>query len=138
VTPVAGYSGTPLPRKLGIKEGQAVAFPGSPPDFAATLGELPPGVDIKKRAAGPLDVIVAFFTRRRDLERRFDSLARAIFPDGALWVAWPSRASGAHPDLTGEVVREVALPQGLVDIKVAAIDQTWSGLRLASRVENRR
>ncbi len=134
---MAGYSGTPLPQKLGIKEGHAVAFVGAPPDFAQTLGELPAGVDIKKRAVGPLDVAVAFFTRRRELERRFEGLAQAVFPDGALWVAWPKRSSGVETDLTEDIVREVALPAGLVDNKVAAIDETWSGLRLVIRLRDR-
>jgi hypothetical protein len=82
-------------------------------------------------------VVVAFFTRRRELERRFPSLSRAIFPAGALWVAWPKRASGVDTDLTEDAVREVALPAGLVDNKVCAIDATWSGLRLVHRLENR-
>jgi hypothetical protein len=133
----AAYSGTPLPRKLGISEGDRVAFPRAPHGFARTLGELPEGVRVRDRARAPLDVVVAFFTRRPELERRFDALARALEPDGALWVAWPKRASGVATDLTEDVVREVALPRGLVDNKVCAIDQTWSGLRLVFRLENR-
>jgi hypothetical protein len=134
---VAGYSATPLPRKLGIKEGHRVAFPGAPDDFPASLGELPPAVDIRARATRPLDLIVAFFTRRPDLERRFAGLAEAVYPDGSLWVAWPKRASGVETDLTEDVLRQIALPAGLVDNKVCAIDQTWSGLRLVHRLENR-
>lgn len=134
---MAGYSVTPLPRKLGIKEGDAVAFPSAPPEFEPALGALPDRVVIKMRAVRPLAVAVAFFTRRRELERRFDSLANAVFPDGALWVAWPKRASGVATDLTEDAVREVALPAGLVDNKVCAIDDTWSGLRLVHRVERR-
>ncbi|MDX6582114.1 MAG: hypothetical protein QOI10_1298 [Solirubrobacterales bacterium] len=134
---MAGYSGTPLPTKLGIKEGSTVAFSGSPPGFAATLGELPDSVTVKRRAVAPLDVAVAFFTRRAELERRLGSLARAIHPDGGLWIAWPKRSSGVATDLTEDVVRELALAGGLVDNKVCAIDETWSGLRLVYRLRDR-
>jgi hypothetical protein len=134
---VAGYSGTPLPRKLGIKEDSAVAFVGAPAEFARALGELPPSVAVKRRAVRPLDVIVAFFTRRAELERRVDALGRAIHPDGGLWIAWPKRSSGLTTDITEDVLREVALPRGLVDNKVCAIDETWSGLRLVWRRSER-
>jgi hypothetical protein len=134
---VAGYSGTSLPRKLGIKAGDAVAFPAAPPEFEAGLGQLPGGVVIKRRAVAPLDLIVAFFTRRSELERRFARLAAAIFPDGGLWIAWPKRASGVVTDIAEDTLREVALPRGLVDNKVCAIDETWSGLRLVHRLDNR-
>lgn len=133
----AGYSGTPLPTKLGIKEGLTVAFPGAPPEFAAALGPLPDGVAVKRIARGPLDVIVLFVRRQAELRRRIEALARAIHPAGGLWIAWPKRASGVPTDMTEDVVREVALPLGLVDNKVCAIDQTWSGLRLVWRRENR-
>ena len=133
----AGYSGTPLPKKLGIKEGHQVAFPAAPDDFAETLGELPDGVVAKPVARGPLDVVVLFVRRRAELERRVDALGRAIFPDGGLWIAWPKRTSGIASDMTEDVVREVALPRGLVDNKVCAIDGTWSGLRTVWRRENR-
>jgi hypothetical protein len=92
---------------------------------------------VKRRCVAPLDVVVAFFTRRAELERRFNPLADAIFPGGGLWVAWPKRASGVATDITEDVAREVALGHGLVDNKVCAIDETWSGLRLVHRVENR-
>jgi hypothetical protein len=134
---VAGYSGTPLPKKLGIKPGHAVAFPGAPDDFAATLGELPDGVTIKRRPVAPTDVVVAFFEARSALERRLAGLAKAIFPDGGLWIAWPKRSSGVQTDITEDVVRELALASGLVDNKVCAIDETWSGLRLVYRLRDR-
>ena len=134
---MAGYSRTPLPAKLGIKQGAAVAFPGDPPGFAAALGELPAGVRVKRRAVAPLDVVVAFFTRRRPLEARLERLARAIHPAGGLWIAWPKRASGVATDLTEDVVREVALAAGLVDVKVCAIDRTWSGLKIVRRLRDR-
>jgi hypothetical protein len=134
---VAGYSGTPLPKKLGIKEGHEVAFPGAPEDFADTLGELPLGVRIKRVARGPLDVIVLFVRSRAELGRRIEPLGRAVHPAGGLWVAWPKRASGVETDMTEDIVRELGLPLGMVDNKVCAIDGTWSGLRLVWRTENR-
>ena len=134
---MAGYSERPLAGKLGIKAGQTVAFPGAPPGFRAALGDLPDRVVIKRRAVRPLDVAVAFFTRRAELERRVESLSRAVYPDGGLWIGWPKRASKLPTDLTEDVVREVALPRGLVDNKVCAIDEAWSGLRLVHRRENR-
>jgi hypothetical protein len=137
MAPQSGYSGTPLPRKLGISVGDRVAFRRPPEGFDRTLGELPRDVQVRGRVRGPLDVVVAFFTRRGELEGRFDALVRALEPDGGLWIAWPKRASGVPTDLTEDVVREVALPRGLVDNKVCAIDERWSGLRLVIRRENR-
>jgi hypothetical protein len=134
---VAGYSGTALPRKLGIEEGSVLALRGAPDGFETTLGELPGGVRLKARAAAPVDVLLAFFTDAAELDRRLDGLARAIYPDGGLWIAWPKRASGVATDITEDVIRELALPRGLVDNKVCAIDDTWSGLRIVHRVENR-
>jgi hypothetical protein len=133
----SGYSGTPLPKKLGIKEGHAVAFVGSPQGFRSTLGELPAGVRVKAQARGPLDVIVLFSTRRSDLERRFSRLARALDPAGGLWIAWPKKSSGVATDLTFESVQAIGLDEGLVDNKVAAIDETWSGLRFVLRKADR-
>jgi hypothetical protein len=133
----AGYSGTPLPRKLGIKPGARLGVVGAPAGFDATLGELPDGVRLRARARGPLDVIVAFFTARRALERRMPSLRAALHPAGGLWIAWPKRASGVATDLTEDVVREIALANALVDNKVAALDETWSGLRLVIRLRDR-
>ena len=134
---MAGYSGTPLPRKLGIKEGHRVAILNPPVNFQATLGELPDGAEVRTSARGALDVVVCFLTARSALERRFDALKRAIFPDGGLWIAWPKRSSGIQTDLTEDVIREIALERGLVDNKVCAADQTWSGLRLVHRVVDR-
>lgn len=134
---VAGYSGTPLPKKLGIKPFARVAFVDAPDGFEQTLGELPDAVEIRTRPRGPLDVIVFFTASAAELRRRFDQLAAALDPAGALWVAWPKRSSGVETDLTENVVRDVALPKGLVDNKVCAIDATWSGLRLVIRKENR-
>jgi hypothetical protein len=131
---MAGYSGTPLPKKLGIGEGATVALLGAPP---GVIGELPAGVTVKSQARGRADVVVAFFTERRDVERRIEALGRMVFPSGGLWVAWPKRSSGRRTTVDENVVREVALPLGLVDNKVCAIDETWSGLRVVWRRTSR-
>jgi hypothetical protein len=136
---MAGYSGTPLPKKLGIKEGARVALIAQPRDFSRTLGELPGGVSLKTSLAGkvPLDVVLFFVTRRADLDRQLDTIRRRLTPAGGLWVAWPKKASKVATDVTEDVVREIALPTGLVDNKVCAIDEVWSGLRLVVRRELR-
>jgi hypothetical protein len=135
---VIGYSGTPLDRKLGIKEGSRLALLGAPDGFDDVLAPLPGGVTVLRRLAADLDVAVLFVTERRELERRFDAVAQAVFPAGGFWVAWPKRASKVPTDLTEDVLREVALPKGLVDNKVCAVTDVWSGLRLVWRKENRR
>ena len=129
---------SPLPKKLGIKEGSRLALVGAPDAFLDhTLVPLPDQVKLRARARGPLDVIVFFTKSRAELERRFGKLAAALAPAGSLWIAWPKRSSGVATDLTEDVLREVGLPQGLVDTKVCAIDDTWSGLRFVIRKENR-
>jgi hypothetical protein len=134
----AGYSGTPLPRKLGIKPGHRVALLGAPDGFEAdTLGELPDGVGVVRRAGGEADVIVSFHKSRAELERRLPTLRAMMEPAAGLWIAWPKRASKVPTDMTEDVVREIALPTGLVDNKVCAIDETWSGLRLVIRLSAR-
>ncbi|MSO41789.1 MAG: DUF3052 family protein [Solirubrobacterales bacterium] len=134
---MSGYSGTPLITKLGIKEGHRIAFPGAPAEFEGLLGPLPDGARLKSRAVGPLDVIVLFTRRRAELARRLPSLRSALDPAGGLWIAWPKRASGVETDVTEDVVRELGLAGGLVDNKVCAIDETWSGLRLVIRLRDR-
>ena len=134
----AGYSGTPLVRKLGIKPGHRLALLGAPDGFEdATLGDLPGGVRIARRTGGTADVIVSFHTRRAELERRLPALRALMEPAAGLWIAWPKRASKVATDITEDVVREIALPTGLVDNKVCAIDATWSGLRLVIRLAQR-
>jgi hypothetical protein len=132
-----GYSGTPLPRKLGIREDDRVAILGAPDGFDETLGPLPASVDVRRSARGKPDVVIYFVVERHELGRRLEPLGRVIHPDGALWVAWPKKSSGVETDMTEDAVREVALPLGLVDNKVCAIDETWSGLRLVWRRERR-
>ncbi|MGZ4179734.1 MAG: DUF3052 domain-containing protein [Solirubrobacteraceae bacterium] len=133
----AGYSGTPLVKKLGIKPGATLGLIGAPDDFDRTLGELPDGVAVRRRLRGPLDVIVAFYVERSVFERRLPALRGALQPAGGLWVAWPKRASGVATDLSETVVRELGLAAGLVDNKVCAIDAVWSGLRLVYRLRDR-
>jgi hypothetical protein len=133
----AGYSGTPLPQKLGIKPASRLVLLGAPKGFEETLGTLPADVRVVTTLRGSADVLVYFTTERAALEQRIEAIGRAIFPDGGAWIAWPKRASKVPTDMTEDIVREVALPLGLVDNKVAAIDETWSGLRLVWRRERR-
>jgi hypothetical protein len=134
---MVGYSGTPLARKLGIKDEARVAVLGAPEGFDHELGPLPPGVRLLRRLAPDLDIVILFVSERRDLERRFPAVAASITPAGGFWVAWPKRASKVPTDLTEDVLREVGLPQGLVDNKVCAVTEVWSGLRFVWRKENR-
>jgi Protein of unknown function (DUF3052) len=131
-----GYGG-PLVKKLGFKRGFTVAWVDAPDDFGDMLGALPEDVTVREQLRAPLDLIVCFVTARRDLERRLPKLRAALQPAGMLWIAWPKRASGVPTDMTEDVVRDVALPTGLVDTKVAAISDVWSGLRLVIRKELR-
>ena len=133
----AGYSGTPLAQKLGIVEGSTVAIIAEPPDFRDLLVPIPDGVAFRTALRGHADVVVHFVTRRLEFERRIGAAGRAIFPSGGLWIAWPKRASKVPTDMTEDVVREVALPLGLVDNKVCAISDVWSGLRIVWRRERR-
>ncbi len=133
----AGYSGTPLPRKLGIKPEARLGLVGAPDGFDQVLGELPPGVSVRRRLQGSLDVIIAFFVARSELERRLPACKNALTPAGGLWVAWPKRSSGVATDLGEGAVRELGLATGLVDNKVCAIDATWSGLRFVYRLADR-
>jgi hypothetical protein len=129
---VAGYSGTPLVRKLGIKPGHRLLLVDEPAGFA--LADLPDGVT---EARGEADVILAFFTRRAELAEALPALRERMDPAAGLWIAWPKRASKVETDLTEDVVRDLALANTLVDNKVCAIDETWSGLRLVIRLRDR-
>ncbi|HYV48537.1 MAG TPA: DUF3052 domain-containing protein [Myxococcaceae bacterium] len=134
---MAGYSGTPLPKKLGLKEKQRLALVNAPAGFS--LGALPDEVETATSLKGkqPLDVIVLFVRARAELEKQFVPASKRLTPAGRLWVAWPKKASGVKTDLTEDVARQVGLPEGLVDNKVCAIDETWSGLQFVWRLENR-
>jgi hypothetical protein len=132
----AGYSGTPLAKKIGFKPGDRAAFLDAPDHFDDLLGDLD-GVTVKRALRGRADVVLCFVTARAQLAKRAARLREAIAPDGMAWVCWPKRASKVPTDMTEDVVREVLLPTGLVDVKVAAIDETWSGLKLVVRRELR-
>jgi hypothetical protein len=128
---VAGYSGSPLPRKLGIKDGARVRLAGAAGGFGAVLG-------VVSRPRGEADVILLFVRSAAELLREFPRNRKALRQSGGLWIAWPKKASGVPTDLTEGVVREYGLAQGLVDNKVCAIDETWSGLRFVVRLVDRR
>ena len=136
---MAGYSGTPLSKKLGIRPGHRVALVEAPSNFLDVLGVLPEGVRIVGGLRGTklFDVIIWFVKRRSVLSKRFSSIANRLDPAGGFWVAWPKQASGVATDVNGNVVREALLTSGLVDNKVCAIDETWSGLRGVVRVKDR-
>jgi hypothetical protein len=136
----AGYSGTPLPRKLGIKPGAAVALIGAPAGFDGALEPLPDGVHLADGlgGGGPFDVIVFFTVERAELAGRLAELRAVMTPAAGLWVAWPKRAAKVATDMTDDAVREIALPTGLVDNKVCAIDTVWTAQRLVIRRELRR
>ena len=136
---MAGYSGTPLPKKLGIKDNHVVALLDAPDGFVPTLTPLPRDVALHAdlAAAESFDVILFFTKSRADLQRWFKALMKALHPDGGLWISWPKKASGVATDITENVVREIALAAGLVDNKVCAVDETWSGLRLVVRLKDR-
>jgi hypothetical protein len=135
VPPASGYSGTPLIDKLGIKPGTRVQFVSEPPNFPALLGQLPPGCRVAPR--GELDFAILFVTTKGSLEKRFDKLRDRLISNGMLWISWPKKTSGVASDLTENIVREIGLAKGLVDVKVCAIDETWSGLKFVRRVKDR-
>ena len=136
---MAGYSGTPLPQKLGLKQGARFGALAAPKTFAKTLGPLPQGVKLSDAARGAslLDVIVCFVDSCAALERLLPRAERRLDPAGGLWICWPKKASGVVSDVTEADVRRVGLATGLVDNKVCAIDEVWSGLRLVVRVADR-
>ena len=139
---MVGYSGTPLPQKLGIKPGHLVLLDGAPPawnnGWPTSHGTLPKAVDLRRGLrAGPGDVIVAFFTSASRLRRRFPVLKGKIKQAGSLWIAWPKQAAKAATDLSDCNVRAIGLAAGLVDVKVCAVDATWSGLKFVYRLRDR-
>ncbi len=133
---MAGYSGTPLPKKLGIREGMTVGVLNAPNYFDFDLGEMPEEVEVHRTEA-PADVFLIFADRAAEAERGFNRAMTMIPPDGAIWVAWPKKSSGVQTDLDENALRDLFLPTGMVDNKVCAIDDTWSGLRFVVRLENR-
>lgn len=134
---MAGYSSTPLAKKLGIKEGSRIVFVNAPEDFQDTLGELPNNVELIKRLSNSLDIILFFVVSERELVRDFARLSRKLVPNGMIWIAWPKKSSGVTTDLTFQNVQSIGLNAGLVDVKICAIDDTWSGLKFVYRVKDR-
>jgi hypothetical protein len=128
-----GYSGTPLAKKLGFAPDMSVVLLDAPPNLSVLLGELPSGVKVSRRLTHGADVVLIFVEFAADLSRQVLALKSAVAPDGMVWVAWPKRASKMPTDLTEDVIRDIVLPTGLVDVKVCAIDATWSGLKLVIR-----
>jgi len=135
---MAGYSGTPLPQKLGIKPSLNVVTINAPTDYRRLLGKIPEGVTFSDRLKPESNFVHVFIKKRSELEKRLSALREKIADTGTVWVSWPKRSSGVPTDVTEDVVRAVALPLGFVDIKVCAIDDTWSGLKLMVRRRNRK
>ena len=134
---MAGYSGRSLVEKLGIKSGTQIAIVNAPRGYRKTLGKLPPGVSVASAARGVLPFIHFFTPHRDELEGKLPAMLRALTPDGALWVSWPKKSAKADTDITEDTIRAVALPLGFVDIKVCAVNDFWSGLKLVVRKELR-
>jgi hypothetical protein len=135
--PMAGYSGTPLIQKIGIKPGHRIILRNHPASFVKGLGKLPEGAESADRLSGKANVIVYFTDRLSELQKDFARLSALLVPDGMLWISWPKKASGRLTDLTEDIVRRIGLERGLVDVKVCAIDETWSGLKFVIRVKDR-
>lgn len=133
----AGYSLRPLIRKLGLKEGDRAVFCNEPDDFRAVLGPLPEGTRVTTQLRGEKDYVHLFGTRARDLERKLESAVRVLQVDGMLWISWPKKSSGVATDLDGATVRRLGQQAGLVDVKVAAVDEVWSGHKFMFRREDR-
>jgi hypothetical protein len=135
---MAGYSGTPLAQKLGIKAGQKVATISGPASYRKLLAPLPDAVSFATNVEPGATFIHLFVSERKGLEKELKRFRKLIADTGTLWVSWPKKSSGVATDVTEDVIREVALPLGFVDVKVCAVDETWSGLKLMIRRENRR
>jgi hypothetical protein len=133
----AGYSGTPLIKKLGLKAGQKAIFLKTPKGYDKTLGPLPAGLDLNKRFSPPFDFIHFFCDRRKDLQREFPRLRDGLTTAGMLWVSWPKKSSGVSTDVDEGLVRETGLSAGLVDVKICAVDEIWSGLKFVRRLKDR-
>jgi hypothetical protein len=134
---MAGYSKTPLLKKLGLKPGFRLIILNAPQHYAQTLGELPENVTLADTLTGPFDFIHFFTTRRETLASEFPLLKQVLAPAGMLWISWPKRASKIETDLTEDIIRAIGLDNGLVDVKVAAVDEVWSGLKFVFRLKDR-
>jgi len=134
---MAGYSSTPLPKKLGIKEGSRIALINAPENLQRELGALPDGAVFVARLTKPLDIVLLFVLTERALLRDFAKLAEKLASNGMIWVAWPKKSSGVATDLTFDCVQRIGLDSGLVDVKICAIDDVWSGLKFVFRLKDR-
>jgi Protein of unknown function (DUF3052) len=132
-----GYSGTPLAKKLGIKQGYAIHAVGAPPDYHALLEPMPEGVRFETTASTTANIVHLFETERARLAKQLIALRKKLSPDAAVWVSWPKKASKVRTTITEDTIREVALPLGFVDVKVCAVTDVWSGLKLVIRKELR-
>ena len=135
---MAGYSGTPLPQKLGIKPGLMVVTINAPANYRRLLGQIPDSVTFSERLKSGSSFVHLFTSRRSEMQKKMSILRDKISDNGAIWVSWPKKSSGISTNVTEDVIREIALPLGFVDIKVCAVDDTWSGLKLMIRRENRK
>ena len=134
---MAGYSGTPLAKKLGVKEGSHIVVAGAPPYYFSLLEPLPAKVHFSSRMTDVTDIVHVFSTRRAELQAMLSGCRQTLKPTGMVWVSWPKKAAKTSTDITEDTIREIALPLGFVDIKVCAIDDLWSGLKLVVRKELR-
>jgi hypothetical protein len=132
-----GYSGTPLPKKLGIKDGFRVAFAGAPSDVLAELKAALATCETARDAKATLDFAMVFTKSKVELTKEFKRITKILAPAGMLWVSWPKKSSGVASDLDEGVVREIGLAAGLVDVKVCAVTETWSGLKFVRRLKDR-
>ena len=135
---MAGYSGTPLPQKLGMKPGTVVVLIDAPDHYRKLLGQVPSGVNFATSPTGNTKLVHLFVKERGALAKHLQSLRQKIADEAAVWVSWPKKSSRVATDITEDVIREIALPVGFVDVKVCAVDEVWSGLKLMIRRENRK
>lgn len=134
---MAGYSSTPLAKKLGIKENSRIGLVNAPANFQSELGKLPDNAEFVKRLTSSLDIILFFVLTERALARDFAKLAGKLATNGMIWIAWPKKSSGVTTDLSFDSVQRIGLYAGLVDVKICAIDDTWSGLKFVYRLKDR-
>lgn len=135
---MAGYSGTPLPKKLGVKENQRIALINAPKNFESELGTLPYTTKLVRRLVAPLDLVLLFVDHEKDLAKQFPVLAKKLSTNGMIWIAWPKKSSGVPTDLVFERVQRIGLECGLVDVKICAVDDIWSGLKFVIRLKDRK
>lgn len=135
---MAGYSGAPLAKKLGIQEGSKLHLVQAPKDYLQLISPVPTGVNVASRMSGDVDVVHIFSTQKSQLLKALSACLDKLKPNAAIWVSWPKKASKVATDITEDTIRAIALPMGLVDIKVCAVDEVWSGLKLVIRKENRK